>query len=543
MTSDDALARGRAAFDRRAWTEAYAALIDADATSALELGDLERAGLAAELIGRDDEATALMTRAHQRALEDGAIARASRHGFWLAMMAFQRGDAARGGGWLGRAVRLLEETDSDVVERGYVALPEAIRTVDADPAAALPMFERIAAIADRFGDRDLAAMGALGRGRSLIGVGEVAQGVALLDEAMLAATSDELSPIVVGIVYCAAIEAFDQLYDIRRAQGWTQALTEWCARQPDMVPFRGRCLVYRSDLLRFHGEWTAAVVEAERAREWLLRPPPEPAVGEAYYAEAELHRLRGEYGAADAAYREASQWGRRPDPGLALLALARGRVETARAMIERAVDEAADDIVRARLLPAFVDIAIAAGDVDGASAAVDALADALRLRPTPLLAATVARLEGDIALARDDARGALAALRRADDQWRDLDAPYEAARVRAAIGDALQRLGDEGSAALEFDAALRIFRDLGAEPDIRRAERLAGRPVGRSGGLSDREIEVLRLVADGRTNRAIANDLGISERTIDRHVSNIFTKLGVSSRAAATAYAYEHDLA
>jgi ATP/maltotriose-dependent transcriptional regulator MalT len=292
--------------------------------------------------------------------------------------------------------------------------------------------------------------------------------------------------------------------------------------------------------MRFHGDWSTAFDEARRAEEWLLRPPPEPAVGEAFYEQAELHRLRGEFAAAERAYREASQWGRRPEPGMALLA--RGRGEAARSTIERALDEAADDIARVQLLPALGEIALSTGDAARAGEAVLGLAAAQRTRPTPMLRAILFRLDGEVRLAKGDARGALRELRSAEAAWHELDAPYDLALVRADLGRALLSLGDGESASLEFDAALRTFRGLGAEPAIRRLERLADRPAGRPGGLSSREAEVLGHVARGRSNREIGAVLGISERTVDRHVSNIFTKLDVSSRAGATAFAYEHDL-
>jgi DNA-binding CsgD family transcriptional regulator len=212
-------------------------------------------------------------------------------------------------------------------------------------------------------------------------------------------------------------------------------------------------------------------------------------------------------------------------------------------MIDRALEEAPDDIARVRLLPAMGRIALETGDLAAARRAVDDLATAERGRPAPLLTATRARLDGEVRLAGGDPRSALAILRDAESTWRELDAPYDAARVRASIADALRRMGDADSATLEFDAALRTFRELGAGPDVERVERLAGGPVGRPGGLSEREVEVLRRVAAGDTNRIVAATLGISERTVDRHVSNIFSKLGVSSRAAATAFAVEHDLA
>jgi DNA-binding CsgD family transcriptional regulator len=543
MTTDDRIDRGRAAFARRAWSEAFELLSAADAESPLGLDDLEMAGFAAQNCGLATQAAQLAIRLHRASLEAGDIARAARTAFYIGMEFLQRGDVTQGGGWLGRAARLLEEHDLDTVEWGYLAIPDGISRAESDPAAALASFERAAAYATRYGDRDLEGMARLGRGRSLINLGDVERGIALLDDAMVAATSDELSPFVTGLVYCGAIEAFVDIFDLRRAQDWTQALTDWSASQSDRLAFRGRCLVFRSELMRLHGEWSAAFDEAREAEAILLRPPPEPAVGEAYYAQAELHRLRGEFAAAETAYREASQWGRRPEPGLALLLLARGRAAAARSMIERALEEAPDDIARARLLPALGEIALATGDRTRAGEAVESLTVAERARPSPLLSAIVARLDGEVRLAGGDPRDALPRLRRAESLWHELDAPYDSARVRADLGQALQALGDADTAALEFDAALRTFHQLGAGPDVKRVERLAGRPVGRPGGLSEREVEVLRLVAGGDTNRAIASALGISERTVDRHVANIFTKLGVSSRAAATAFAVEHDLA
>jgi DNA-binding CsgD family transcriptional regulator len=543
MTTDDRIDRGRAAYARKAWGEAFELLSAADAESPLGPDDLEQAGFAAQYSGHEETAAHLAARLHRASLEAGDFARAARMAFWIAMGYLRRGDTTQGGGWLGRAAGLLEEHGLDTVERGYLAIPTGISQVETDPAAALAAFDLAEAYAARFGDRDLSAMARLGRGRSLIGLGETERGVALLDDAMVTVTSDELSPTVTGIVYCASIEAFAEIFDLRRAQDWTLALGEWSARQSDRVSFAGRCRVYRSELMRFHGDWTAAFDEAREAEALLLRPPPEPAVGEAYFEQAELHRLRGEYPAAERAYREASQWGRRPEPGLALLLLARGKGAAARAMIDRALEEAPDEIARVRLLPALGRIAVETGDLAVAQRAVDDLAAAERARPTPLLTAIRAGLDGEARLADGDARSALPVLRHAESMWRDLDAPYEAARVRAALGDALGRLGDADSATLEFDAALRTFRELGAQPDVARAQRVAGRPIGQPGGLSEREVEVLRLVASGETNRAIASALGISERTVDRHVSNIFTKLGVSSRAAATAFAVEHDLA
>jgi len=336
--------------------------------------------------------------------------------------------------------------------------------------------------------------------------------------------------------------AFQAVFDLGRAQEWTAALERWTESEPDVITYRGRCRVFRSELLRLHGQWQDAVAEVALARDWLLRPPPAPAVGEAYYQQAELARLRGAFSEAEASYREGATWGRRPDPGLALLRLAQGDVATAAAMIRRALDEV-DPIGRPRLLEPAVEVLLAAGDAPGSRSALAQLEELARLggqRPWPR--ALAAEAEGRVRLAEHDPSGALAALRRAEGLWRTLDAPYETARVRVAVARACRELGDDETATIELAAARDVFDRLGAIPDRDQVDQLAGMPPPVPGGLSPRELEVVRLVAAGATNREIAERLGISGRTVDRHVSNIFAKLDVASRAAATAFAYEHRL-
>jgi DNA-binding CsgD family transcriptional regulator len=543
MTTTRPLLLGREAFARQAWGDAHANLSAADAQSSVEIDDLERLAIAAHMLGLVDDATHAWERAHQAAVRAGDPARAARHAFHLIMGFGGRGEFAQASGWFARAVRLVDEAGPDCVERGYLLIPQALRSLDeGDPSAAFDFFAQAAAIADRFDDLDLATLGRLGRGQSMIALGRTAEGVALLDEAMVAVTSGEVSSINVGIVYCAAIDAFQSLFDLRRAQEWTAALSHWCDSHPDMVPFRGRCLVYRADLMRFHGLWQDAIAEARRAHDWLSRPPIEPAIGENHYLQAELHRLRGDRAKAELDYREASRWGRPPDPGLALLRLADGDREAAAAAIRRAIVEA-DAFTRPRLLEPSVEIMLALGDIVAARAAAEELAGLADQSGAALLQALAIRSNAAVLLAEGDARGALAAARRAWALWQALDSPYEAARVRVQIGLACRALGDDGTAELELGEARRVFAELGATPDLARVDRLlGGADASRPGGLSLREVEVLGLVADGRTNRDIAAELVISERTVDRHVSNIFAKLGVSSRAAATAYAYEHGL-
>jgi ATP/maltotriose-dependent transcriptional regulator MalT len=543
MTALEPLELGREAYARQAWGDAYAHLSGSDAGGALAIEDLERLATAAHMLGRVDDATRAWERAHQAAVREGNPARAARHAFHLVMGFGRSGEFAQAGAWFARAERLVEEAGPDCVERGYLLIPAALRSLDeGDPSAAFEQFSAAAAIAERYDDPDIATLGRLGRGQALIAMGETAQGVALLDEAMIAVTAGEVSPINIGIVYCASIEAFQAIFDLRRAQEWTAALSQWCDSQPDVVPFRGRCLVFRAELMQFHGLWQDAITEAQRAHDWLSRPPIEPALGEAHYQQAEMHRLRGDYAKAESDYGEASRWGRRPDPGRALLRLAQGDSEAAAATIRRAIDEA-DEATRSKLLEPCVEIMLARGDLEAASAAAHDL-DALAERSgAALLRAMASRSDGAVRLAEGETSAALSALRRSWTLWRDLDAPYEAARVRMQIGLACRALGDHDTARLELEQARRVFAELGANPDLARVDRLMGATDSpAAGGLSPREREVLQLVARGRTNRDIAAELVISERTVDRHVSNIFSKLGVSSRSAATAYAYEHDL-
>jgi DNA-binding CsgD family transcriptional regulator len=546
MTTTDSIATAREAFERQAWSVVYDALAPAAAGS-LGFADLERLSKAAYMLGRSAESIEVLERAYQEATRAADLAGAARASFWLGFSLVNEGEMARGGGWFARAERLLVKDGTPRVEAGYLLIPAGIGALQrGETAEAMAAFEEMGRIAERFSDPDLAALSRLGRGEALIGLGERDRGIALLDDAMVAVTGGEVSPLIAGIIYCAAIEAFHQVFDLRRAQEWTAALARWCEAHPESVAYRGRCLVYRTELMVLHGDWHDADEEARRARDMLAGPPVNPKIGEALYQQAELERLRGSYRRADAAYRRAAEHGRRPEPGLALMRVAQGRADVALATIRRALDEATEVIARPRLLGPAVEIMLAAGDTDGARAATDELAALAAASDAPLLRAHALTAEGAVRLAAGDARGALPALRAAWETWRDLDVPYEAARVRVLVARACEALGDQEMAAMELDAARRGLEELGAGPDlVRLAERGRRRSRGGAatpGGLSGREVEVLRLIAAGRTNREIAAELVLSERTVDRHVSNIFAKLRVSSRSAATAAAYERGL-
>jgi len=544
VETSDELERGREYYMRQAWADAYAALRAADRRHPLEPEDLMRVAMSAYLMGRDEDSVEILTRAHHESLNRGDAPFAARCAFWAGFQLINKGDMAQAGGWFARAQRALEDEEHDCVEHGYLLIPSGVRSLfGGDPAAAHAIFERAAEIGRRFGDRDLVTLAGFGQGQALIRMDNPREGIAIHDEVMVAVAGGEVSAIVVGLVYCGVIAACQDVFDLRRAQEWTAALSHWCAAQPDLVPYRGQCLVHRAEILQLRGEWSDARDEAERARDRLLSSPERVAVGMAFYQLGELHRLRGEFADAENAFREASQWGRSPHPGLAKLRLAQGQTDAAVAAICREVDEARNRVMRSKILSAHVEIMLAANDATAARASADELAVIAAHFHAPFLSAVAADAKGAVFLADGDARSALGALRDACAVWQELGAPYEAARTRVLIGLACRALGDEDTAQMELAGARRTFEQLGAVPDLNRVGDL-GPPVppGSAAGLTGREVEVLELVATGKTNREIASALVISDKTVARHVSNIFLKLGVSSRAAATAYAYEHDL-
>jgi DNA-binding CsgD family transcriptional regulator len=538
------LARGRESFTGRAWMDAYKSLSHADQEAPLGAGDLELLATSASMIGRDDDCLDSLERAYRVHLEAGEALRAVRCAFWVGINLLLRGETARGTGWLGRAQRLVEREANDCVERGYLLVPVMLRyEAMGDWEAAYATATDAAEIGERFGDADLLALTVHEQGCALIQQGRVEEGLGLLDEAMVAVTAGEVSPIVTGIVYCSVISGCQEVYALRRAQEWTAALTRWCEEQPDMVAFTGACMVHRAEIMELRGAWRSALQEAQQARRRCEQGNNQFTAAQAFYRQGEVHRLRGEFSVAEEAYRDASRYGWEPQPGLALLRLAQGNHAAAAAAIRRVVDETTPPLKRARLLPAYAEIMLAEDDAGKARSACQELQEISIRYESAMLDAMVAHAQGAVDLNEGDARAALLSLRRAWRVWQELEVPYEVARVRVLLGLACHALGDDDTASLELEAARDGFARLGAAPDLARIESLT-RSVSSDHGhrLTRRELQVLRLVAGGDTNKAIATELVLSERTVDRHVSNIFTKLGVTSRAAATAYAYKHQL-
>ncbi|HXJ86852.1 MAG TPA: LuxR C-terminal-related transcriptional regulator [Candidatus Binatia bacterium] len=494
------------------------------------------------LIGQEREGLEMLARAHQSFLRLGETRAAARCAFWLGFVALLSSDLAQASGWLSRAERLLA-SDSECVEKGYLFLPVGYRFVhENEPVSAYKAFVEAGNFGRRFRDPDLVALALQGQGRSLIRQGEIVRGVTLLDEAMVAVTAGEVSPLTAGGVYCSVLDACGEIFDLRRAQEWTSALERWCALQPDIVPYRGQCMVRRAEILQLHGAWDDAMAQAREACERFSRPARLEA-GSAFYRLAELHRMRGEFEQAEKAYREAGRWQRIPHPGMALLRLAQGHVEVANSSIRRIADEVCDLGHRTRVLDSYVEIVLATKDVAAARAAAEELQRLAQRFNAPLVHAMSARATGEVLLAEHDAKGALAELRRSWNLWCELDAPYDAARTRVLMASACKELDDCDAAKLELELAREVFQRLGAGPDLARLEALLRKNAGSTQSiLTAREVQVVRLIASGKTNRAIAVKLGISEKTVARHISNIFNKLGISSRSAATAFAYQHEL-
>ena len=534
--------QARAHFERGNWVAAFESWSIGDPTK-LTASDLDRFATTAELLGHYESAVGALQGAFARSRDAGDLKAAVRCAFRLAMSTGAHGEDALSAGWVSRAEGLVAEIGQDCAEAGWVAFLQMFRALGTgafDQAAAC--VDRAMAAGRRHGDPDLLTTAICARGRLWLYTGGVTEGLTLLDEAMVRVIAGETSPVVAGHVYCTAIEGCQEIHDFGRMAEWTSALERWCAAQPGLLEFTGQSAVHRGQLMRLRGDWARALVEFEEASRRYGRMGTPGAVGLAAREAGDVLRMLGDYDAADAAYQRAAEHGSEPQPGLALLWLALGRQAAAVAAVGRLLAETGGPVQRLRVLPAAVDVLLAVGDVDRARLVGTEL-DALGARFRCVwLEAAVAQASGAVELAAGDAAGAMPYLRKAQHLFAHTDDPYGRARAGVLAGRAMAALGDAASSRRELEAARATFRRLGARPAAREVDELLARAT-LPAGLTPRESEVLRLVATGRSNAQIAAELVLSDKTVARHLSNIFIKLEVKSRTAAAAFAFEHDLA
>ncbi len=536
------LNRAREIYERRDWVAAFDALSHLE-DAHLQVTDFGSLATSAYLLGRTNDCVQALQRAFQLSLDGGDLRGAVRAGYWLATVLIAGAEHAIGNAWLTRAQRLLADIDEDVVERGFLLEKQVlVHVLHGEFGEASALAPQVVDYGRRFTEPDLTAVGTHAMGRLKIYSGQVADGLELLDEAMTEVMSGRVSPIIAGMVYCSVIEACQEVWDFGRAGQWTHALTTWCDSQPGLVAYTGQCAVHRGQLMRLHGAYRDALAELDRAAaRYGALDHADPAVGMVFNERGEVLRVCGEFDAADAAYAQAVKRGHPAQPGRALLWLARGRVDTAVAAVRLLLAERQVAVQRCSVLPAAIEVLTAAGELEAADPLVVELDEIGKSFKCAALQASGHYAGARLALARQDPADALSAAQRGAVLWARLSAPYEQSRCRVVAGTAMRQLGDEESAVAELSVARTVLAELGARPDERGvAALLTSRPA--PGGLSPREAEVLRLVAAGKTNPQIAAELCVSEKTVARHLSNIFTKLDVGSRTAAAAFAFDHRL-
>ena len=526
----DSLILARTAYDARDWSTA-AARFGSVGAARLTADDLAAYADSLWWLGRVENLTT-QAAAYEAFLADSRPSDAGWAAILLGILHTGRGDLPQGMGWIGRARRLLEDTPECAAHGLLIHMTEVEPNLHAgDRVAAVQAAGRIRELGTRIDEPGVVLLGVNCEGRALIRAGEVADGLALLDEAMVGALRSDIEPFLAGSIYCHTIAACHEVGDLRRMARWTELTEDWLSTLPAVGVFGGLCAVHRAQLLILRGAWE----QAERAALAVASDLDAMRVdyaAEAWYVVGDARRLRGDHTAAGA-YDEAHARGRDPQPGRALLTLRERDTAGAAKSIRAALAAVGDNPVhRAPLCAAAVEIAVAAGRLEDAKSAMSELVETSATYATSGLEAMSAAARGAVLLAEGNAEEALPLLRDAYRRWHELGAAYDAAGTCVLLAHAYGALGDEVSAAAEAAQADATFARLGAT-----------RPApDRPDGLSSRECEVLALVADGCSNREIGETLFISDRTVARHLTNIFHKIDVTSRAQAVRYAVDHGV-
>ncbi|NIK57357.1 helix-turn-helix transcriptional regulator [Kribbella shirazensis] len=530
------LSRARELHTASRWEEACVEYAAADAVEPLAVHDLEAYAEAAQVSARGTEAVVLLRRIFDLRLAANELDDAAYAAFWLWWAFFTSNELVQANGWLQQVGRAL---GPELAGSPWLRIPEAMfQGMTGNHSHAEELLSAV--VEGSHGDVVPWALSMWGQ--TLIDAGRLQDGLDRLEEAMAALFEDGLSARVTPWIYCAAVRGCCLARDFTRARAWNRSMARWLDSLDSLGgAYLGNCRIYRSRLLCLTGAWPDALDEIAAVCDdldgyagWVC--------GHAFYQLGEVRRLRGEWDAAEEAYLRAAQHGCPTQPGLSLLRLAQGDVDAASAGVRRALTEVTTTPDRLDVLKAAVTIHLEEGNLEAARDAVAEFENITAEVTTPVIQAEAYAVRGALALSEGDAGSALPLLRRAVGAWQAQDAPHEVAQLNVLIGQACHALGDHDGAQLEFSAARETFERLGARPDLAQLDRIAATTGTGTHGLTHREIEVLCAIAQGKSNRAIANELHLSERTVHRHVANIFIKLGVDSRTAAVAHAIKERI-
>ncbi len=529
-----AIIPAREAYERRDW-RAVVDRLGGD-RSTLDTDDLVLLSDAAWWLGDSPTAMEISEAIYQRFSTAGDEAAAADRALRLAEAWFTRGDLQIGEAWVARARRLLSGLPRSALH-GYLLYADAAGDLDltGDPTPAAEAASELRRLEEEFQDPTLGCFALALGGMASVRAGDTTTGFAQLDEAMLPVLAGHVDPLWSGDIYCTVIHLCDDLADLSRMRSWTSALAHWAIPLSETFMYAGVTRIHELQLIAAEGDWDT--VERELgdqsanlvgAHGWLA--------GEGYYTLGEVRRLRGDVAGAEQAFGRARELMHDAQPGSALVLRDTGDSTGALAQLREALADQ-NRLVRARMLLPAVELALGEGDASYAETLTCELEETASWYGTPGLVARAEQARAAVLLHAGDAAAAVPPLERAARIHREQRHRHASAMVHEQLAAATRALGDSERARAEEATAIAIYKRLGARPDL---ERLSRRDL--PGGLTEREAEVLRRVAAGASNREVAEALTISEKTVGRHLANIFTKIGVSSRTAAAAWAHEHRL-